>query len=200
MWPWEHVLFAYLVYSLYVHLREGEAPAGPPTVALVVGSLLPDAIDKPLAWEFGVMSSGYTIGHSVFVAIPLVTLVWALARYRNRDSLGTAFGLGYFLHLIGDVIPISIRRGELYYDHLLWPVVRSPGPELHGTLRDGIGYHFQRYAADLMSLDPSLMVAIQLAIGAGGFLLWAVDGFPGVNTVVHTGQRMFRRLLDGPRR
>lgn len=184
MWPWEHVLFAYIVYSVYRHARWGRGPSGLATVALAIGSLAPDLIDKPLAWEFGLVGSEYAIGHSVFFAVGLCSALFALAASRGRPGPASGFACGYLMHLVGDVVPISIRRGELYVDHLFWPVMRTGGAERHGSFLEASQHHFSRYAGEIASLDPSPHVALQLGIVGLGLLLWALDGFPGIPRTV----------------
>lgn len=193
MWPWEHILFAYLCYSIYYRVRTRGAPAGPPTIGLVIGSLLPDVIDKPLFWEFGITSSGYTIGHSIFFAIPLCLFILGIAFRMNRPQIGIGFAFGYLLHLVGDVIPISIQRGELYYQHLLWPLVRSDHIEPHGSLFDGFRHHLGGYVTEIVSMDPSTAVIVQLSLGIAGFMLWMIDGLPGIPSPT-TIRRSIRRM------
>lgn len=197
MWPWEHVLFAYLLYSPYRRLRSRAPPTGPAVIALVVGSLLPDVVDKPLAWQFGIAPSGYGPAHSIFVAVPITVVVYLLARRVGRGRLGAAFGFGYLLHLVGDVIPISVRLGEVHYDHLLWPLVRSEHVHGHATFGDAFWYHLDQYLAELVTMDPSTMIIVQIGLAIGGLAMWLIDGCPGI--AISFGA-LSQRLREAPRR
>ena len=146
---------------------------------LVLGSLLPDLVDKPLAWQFGLVGSGYSVAHSVFVAVPVCLLVFGLAVRRGSPELGTGFGAGYLLHLVGDVIPISIRRGELVYAHLLWPLVRTEGPVRTGSVLEVSLVMLRTYVREISSLEPSFVVGLQLSVVGLGLMLWLLDGRPG---------------------
>ncbi|MDR5672231.1 Membrane-bound metal-dependent hydrolase YbcI, DUF457 family [Halalkaliarchaeum sp. AArc-CO] len=196
MWPWEHVFFAYVFYSIYRHLKYGDSPSGPATVALAFGSVLPDLIDKPLAWQFGIVESGYTVGHSILVTVPLLFGIYLLARRRDRAREGGAFAVGYFLHIVGDVLPISLRRGELYVDHVLWPVVVVDPTRTHYGLTDGVAYHLTMYVQGLVALEVTPVVALQLGSLVCGLLLWRVDGYPGVRTVIDGFGSLVQAALD----
>ncbi len=91
MLPTAHVASA-LVFNRLTGLDRGWAPA-------VLGALAPDAIDKTLAWVFGVVPSGRHIGHTPFMA-GLLALGTAVALDQSR---GRAFGAAYLVHLVGDL-------------------------------------------------------------------------------------------------
>ena len=78
MFPWEHAAVAYLLYAGYARWHDGTAPGGWAVLVVLVASQLPDLIDKPLAWQFGLLPSGRSLAHSVFVAVPVVVVVVAL--------------------------------------------------------------------------------------------------------------------------
>lgn len=190
MWPWEHVFFAYVFYSAYCHLVHRRSPSGPATLALVFGSLLPDLVDKPLAWQFGLFASGYSVAHSIFIAGPVVVLTTWWSAGRDRLEEGAAFGIGYLLHLLGDLLPISIEQGELYYSHLLWPVVIDTSSRHHHGLLDGFSAHFWPYITDLLALELTAVHVLQLGSLLAGLCLWAYDGFPGVGTTIDLARRV----------
>ncbi|WIV67421.1 metal-dependent hydrolase [Natrialbaceae archaeon AArc-T1-2] len=103
MWPWEHLAVAYVLYSLITNVVVRESPSAHETVAVVLGSQLPDLVDKPLAWMAGITETGYAIGYSIFVA-PFVWLVaYGIARRRRSPRLAGAFSLAYLSHLVTDV-------------------------------------------------------------------------------------------------
>jgi hypothetical protein len=193
MWPWEHAILAYLLYSIYSHLRYGEAPDGRVTIVVVFASVLPDVIDKPLAWEFGVFSTGYALGHSLLFAIPLSIAVWLLARRRGSVRLGTAFAIGYLSHLVGDVIPIYAQEGEWTIEHLLWPVVVTSSHDHGHGFSDRFLDLFLPYYQELTSGDPSLYMQLVIAMGLFTLLLWIYDGMPVLRELVSGTRRAFRR-------
>ena len=72
MWPWEHVAFGYVLYSLGSHAIRREPPAEWTVFALGLGTLVPDLVDKPLSWSLGLFPTGYSVAHSALVAVPTV--------------------------------------------------------------------------------------------------------------------------------
>lgn len=194
MWPWEHVLFAYVCYSTYVHGRYRSRPGDLPTAALAFGAVLPDLIDKPLAWEFNVFATGYAAAHSVFLGVPAAFAVYALAERRHAGAVGGAFLTGYALHLVGDVLPASLSRGELVLFPVLWPVADYvPLPD-RGSFVDGVYGLLTEYVARLLTLELSPVIALQLGSVLFGTALWLADGRPGLSLVTGTVRRAFRRI------
>ncbi|GAB7011600.1 metal-dependent hydrolase [Halorubrum trueperi] len=180
MWPWEHAAVGYLTYSVAVHLLRRRSPTGPEAIAVVSASVLPDAIDKPLAWEFGVFPSGYGLAHSVFFAGPLAAVVVGVAAAAGRSRVGVAFATGYLLHLAGDVMSHLLRDGTLPVSRVLWPVAttESAYPDgFVGTLREYAGDAL----SDVLSGPPSPYVLVVVGTVAGCVLLWVYDGMPGVS-------------------
>lgn len=134
MFPWGHAAVGYLLYVALVRYRFGERPEGAPVIALAIGTQFPDLVDKPLAWYLGVLPSGRSLAHSVFVAMVLISLVYWLASRFDRSELGVAFALGYLSHLLGDVV-YPLFRGEWEaVGILLWPIVPQPGSETDYTI------------------------------------------------------------------
>jgi len=195
MWPWEHVLFAYVFYSAGVHLRLRRRPDDWPVVVLAFASVMPDLIDKPLGWQFGLFATGWGIAHSVFVAVPASVLVYAAAR-RAGLGVGVPFAVGYLLHLVGDVIPKSLGQGELYLDPVLWPV-GNPSPDEYGSFVGGVRDHLVTYAADLAGGELGLTVALQVGSVALGTLLWVADGLPGLRLAAGSVRRAVVGLIPG---
>lgn len=187
MWPWEHILFAYIWYSLYRRGRYGTAPTDWPVLALVIGSLFPDLIDKPLAWQWAVFPTGYAVAHSVFVATPVSVSAYLIARYRGYGAIGGAFAIGYLLHLVGDFVPRSIGRGELYLDPILWPLATA-GATGHEGFVPGLRANLIEYYQTLHGLDLDGMLAIQLGSMVIGMGLWIADGLPGLRALIVWGR------------
>lgn len=181
MWPWEHVLFAYVFYSIYVHVRYHRRPADGPVVALAFGSVLPDLIDKPLAWQFNVFEGGYALAHSVFVVVPVVAVVYLYAKRRGHGDSGVAFGVGYLLHLVGDVLPASLARGTLDLTPVLWPIAGAPraADRASRSFLDGVYTLLIEYMSQLATLDLTPVIALQMGSLVFGLALWTYDGFPG---------------------
>lgn len=180
--PWEHAIVGYIAYSLFVHAVYWDSPTGRETLLVVFASLFPDLIDKSLAWQFGLFDGGYALAHSIFFAVPLSLAVVALAYDRGRPRVGLAFGIGYLLHLSGDVVPSYITDGELKIDRALWPI-RKAGSQ-QDSLFDGFITFFVPYVrslgGQLLSGDPDSYVLFLLGLSGFGFLLWLYDGMPVV--------------------
>lgn len=179
MWPWEHAAIGYLVLSIAVHLLRRRSPTETEAVVVVFASVLPDLVDKPLAWEFGVFASGYGIAHSVLFAVPACVAVVALSVVRNRLSVGLAFAVGYLVHLPMDVLPHYVRDGRLPVGRVLWPVSETessyPGG-FGGTLRE----YFVSYVTALVSGPPGAYTLGVAAAIVACLALWVYDGVPGV--------------------
>ncbi|WP_440010488.1 metal-dependent hydrolase [Halomicrococcus sp. SG-WS-1] len=182
MWPWEHLAFGYLCYSLTVHLVRRSAPETREVLALAVASVLPDLVDKPLSWSLGLFPSGYSIAHSVFVAPVVVAFALALAGWRGRLRYGAAFAVGYCSHLVGDVIYPAVLGEGLKPEVLLWPVVEMPAYENDYGLVERFVVYFSEYLEMLAELELSPVLAFELVLAASVFLLWVYDGMPGVPT------------------
>jgi len=101
MWPWEHLAVAYLLYSARSRWLWGRPPTTRGTLVVAFASQLPDLVDKPLAWLLFVLPGGRTLGHSLFVGLPLVGVAfvvgWVLDSYRGS----IAFAVGLLSHLAG---------------------------------------------------------------------------------------------------
>ena len=190
MFPWEHLAFGYLCYSLLVHLR-GRRPTGRATIALAVGTQFPDLVDKPLSWTLDVLPAG-VFAHTLFVALPLSALV-LLAAYRwSRTELAVAFVVGYLSHLPGDVLPSLVFGEKVRAWFLFWPAVARPGvdvsdpivgPGAGAGLLTNARYYFGGYLDALAGPNGLLYVAGELLVLAAVFALWLHDGRPGVGTL-----------------
>lgn len=199
MWPWEHAVIGYVAFSLLVHLFLHRSPTGRETGVFVLASVLPDLVDKPLAWQFGVFESGYALGHSVFFAVPLSITAFLVAARYDRPTLGGAFGVGYLLHLPFDVIPHLLRSGWFPIERVLWPVTRAE-PSHQGGFVDTFDGYFQRYLAELLSGDPTGYTVAVLGMIAFSIALWAYDGFPGLREPLdYLGERFATEPPNGKR-
>ncbi|WP_129112749.1 metal-dependent hydrolase [Halegenticoccus tardaugens] len=170
MLPWGHVAFGYLLYSLGIRRRTGVGPDG--LAALAVGTQFPDLIDKPLSWTFGVLPSGRSFGHSVFVACAVVALALWLGRRYDRRAAGAAFAGGHVTHLVADSLyPLADGRiGDVTY--LLWPVV--PADEVE---------HGLSFVEFFLALEATPTLLFELALFAVAAGVWLRDGSPGLRAL-----------------
>ena len=167
MFPWTHAAFGYLLFVALVGVWAALGRRGRTSrlelLAVVVATQLPDIVDKPLAWWFGVLPSGRSLAHSLFLAVPLAFVVLAVAWYRGHPAVGLAFGVGYASHLFGDVyVALYYWRPE-EFSFLLWPVL-APYPYDEAINLSGL--------VDEVAATPSLLVALAAAGVVGlGFLV-----------------------------
>ncbi|MDZ7745479.1 MAG: metal-dependent hydrolase [Halobacteriales archaeon] len=89
-------------------------------VAAVVGAMLPDLVDKPLA-SAGVVELFHTVGHTALLA-PLFGLL-AL-----RSDRWLAFAVGWASHLAADALHIVVNGRPSDALFLGWPLVEPPTP------------------------------------------------------------------------
>ncbi|WP_290817868.1 metal-dependent hydrolase [Halovivax sp.] len=197
MWPWEHAIVGYVAYSLFCHLYYRDSPDGPEAFAVIFASVLPDLIDKPLAWEYGVFESGYALGHSIFVAVPLSIAVGLLARRWGRGRAGLAFAVGYLLHLPADVLDGYYRGDVVEFGILLWPVERGATYHEEPGFADQFVHFLGQYRAELTGGDPSTYVLAQLGLAGLAALLWLYDGAPILRECALGGKRAGGRLVGG---
>jgi hypothetical protein len=192
MWPWEHAILGYLACSIFCHVRYGEPPTGAATIAVVFGSLLPDLIDKPLAWSVGLVETGYAIGHSVFFAVPLVVVVGVWAASAGRPRAGITFGIGYVLHPPADIVVQMTGGGGVDLTLVLWPIATYGEVETtNGFLLESFR-RIELFRADLFAGDLSTYMWAQLVITVAVFCLWLYDGAP----VARDGIQKIAYIID----
>ena len=168
MWPPGHLAVAYLVYASLARLRT-RPPEVLPVLALGVGALFPDLVDKPLAWYLGVLPTGRTLAHSLLVLVPLCLTVYVLARAADRSELGVAFAVGAISHSLLDAVP-ALWGESAAATHLLWPLTpvetyEEGPPTVLGLLAESI--------TDPYFLFEFVLLALALVI-------WYRDGLPGL--------------------
>ncbi|MFC3959206.1 metal-dependent hydrolase [Halovivax cerinus] len=171
MWPLGHAAVAYLCYALSIRTRSIDSPAALPVVAVLVGSQVPDLIDKPLSWYLLMLPTGRSLGHSFLFLAPLAIGVWLLARRYGRREAGFAFAIGAFAHPIVDVIPGLWRESSA--GMLLWPITPvypyEEGPPTIAELLAG------------STSDPYFLLEFVLA--AVALVVWHRHGRPGVDAI-----------------
>jgi len=161
-----HVAVAYILYTALARTRD--EPLGTATLALGLGALFPDLVDKPLAWRFDVLPAGRTLGHSLLVLVPVSIVLYAFARRHGRGEYGIAFAAGATSHAVVDAVPTL--WGSASPNSLLWPLLRVepyPGgpPTVLGLLGNSL--------SDPYFLLEFVLLAVALAV-------WRADGFPGL--------------------
>ncbi|WP_226481495.1 metal-dependent hydrolase [Natrinema amylolyticum] len=177
MWPWEHLAFAYVLYSLTTNVVFRTSPSARETIAVAVGSQLPDLIDKPLAWTIGITDGGYSIGHSIFVAPFVCLAVYAVAVRRGERVLSGAFALAYLSHPIADMLSQLFRGRAVDLRTVLWPIT-SPPATSHGGFLDHFALYFFRYVHQLLTSGLTVQIAFQSLLGLAVLALWLFDGAP----------------------
>ena len=188
MWPWEHLAVGYLAYSAYTHLRGKGAPTAPAVVALAVGTQFPDLVDKPLAWTFGVLPSGHSLAHSLFVAVPLALLAIQVGWVTDRKAVGGAFAFGYLSHLPADVYYPLLVGGEANYGFLFWPLVPAPQTEASIGFAEMFRTLFGRYLTELFHTQLTPYLAVELGLLLSVLALWLYDGIPPLGALLRRGR------------
>lgn len=187
MWPWEHAALGYLVYSLGLRALGREPPSDGGAFALFFGTQLPDLIDKSLSWGLGVFPTGYALGHSVFVALPVGVALSVVAIRTERVRLGAAFTVGYWSHLAGDVLN-PLRYGEPpNVTRILWPVVSGPPYEQNLGAGRGLVY-LGEFLGSLQSIPPGTLLVTYLLLPLVTVLVWITDGYPGLAVFVRVAK------------
>lgn len=184
------MLVGYIGYSIFVHAFYRDSPTTEETIVVLFASILPDIIDKPLAWEFGIFASGRALAHSIFFGIPLSFIVIYYSWRKGRFRTGLAFTIGYLLHLVADVFPTYLVDGELPIERILWPIYQDGGGYEAGFREefiDNVREYYIWIYEQLVSGNPDPYLLLVLVIGVFGLLLWIYDGFP-------VGREVYRTL------
>lgn len=192
MWPWEHAAVAYIVYSLLTRITTHEAPGAGATVAVLVGSQLPDLIDKPLAWWLHVLPSGRSLAHSLLFSVLFFAVALWIGSRRDRPDLGIALGAGSLLHLPGDVFyPVLLGHGP-DYKFLFYPFISREAYAGPGAIIK-VSSLASDFLAFLQTARGTLYLSGELALFFGALWLWVWDGKPGLGMF----SRHIRRTIMG---
>lgn len=189
MWPWEHLAVGFLGYVV-VRRTWGGSLRGGPVVALAVATQLPDLVDKPLAWSLGVLPSGTSLAHSLFVAVPASIVAVAASRRARRPAYGAALAVGWLSHLAGDALYPVLLGGPPAVGALLWPVVPAPPGAGGGGLLAQARRLFALFVAFLGTPRGRLYLLGEAALLGLAGLVWLVEGAPGVGLL----RRALRRV------
>lgn len=180
MWPWTHLAFGYLSHSVATRVTLGRRPTDAPVLIALVASLLPDLVDKPLAWTFGVTTSGFGPAHSILVGFPLVVLVAVFLWWTWRlTEHAIALGAGYSSHLVGDILFESVEGGRFVGSVVLWPLGPPRNEANAGALAQTIHY-LLTFAGRVRDGEATGYAFATLAIVLGVAVLWVLDGKPGI--------------------
>lgn len=190
MFPWDHLAIGYIATSLLFRAR-GRLLDDESAVVAALGTQFPDLVDKPLAWTFEVLPSGTTLAHSVFVAVPLSMLIYALARLTGLRRLGVAFSVGYLLHLPADVLygPLT-TGGPVPYGAVLWPLIPTTGEPASGTLLRNTVHYIVQYYGYLGSTRALGFLFLEVGLLSGALALWVADGKPGYRPLLTAVRRV----------
>lgn len=180
MWPWGHLAFGYLLYSLARRILPSGRIEGREVVVLAVATQLPDLIDKPLAWTLSVFPSGYSVAHSVFVAVPLALALFAVAIKHDRFGIGLAVVVGWWSHLFGDVLVAVLMDGTFTVTRVLWPLVVLPGSHTSLSSLEQFTYYLGEFLELLSTAESPLIFLLYFGPLAVAGLLWLLDGAPVV--------------------
>lgn len=175
MWPWGHLAFGYALLSVGTRLS-GRTPGDRPALVLAFATQLPDLVDKTLSWVLGVLAQGYGPGHSVFVAVPVGALVVALAARRDRLPVGAAFAVGYWSHLVGDVLVALVHESPYVLARVTWPLSDLPPYESRLGALDRASHYFVEWVQGI----GVAVVLTYLAVLGAVVALWLADGTPGL--------------------
>ncbi|SFR66891.1 metal-dependent hydrolase [Halogeometricum limi] len=194
MWPHGHLSVGYILYSAYTRVQLDRPPEWPAMFLILVGTQLPDLIDKPL-WLLGILPSGRALGHSLLFAVPLAVLVTlALRRVFDAHWLGVAFGIGYVSALLGDgalfLIQGTLTRDLVEISFWFWPFNLPAGQIVDALgvtpgIAAAIAQKSAWTAANLPDGAPLRLWirSFELAATVVAVLMWMYDGMPGVDTL-----------------
>lgn len=192
MWPWEHVAVGYLLYSLGRRALGADPPSDGAAVAVAVAALLPDLIDKPLSWGLRLFPSGYAVGHSVLLAVPVGLASVVLADRFGRRWLGVAVLVGYWSHLVADVLAPLRRSSAPLPSRVLWPLVPQAPYDRRLGIRRGLVY-LGEFVSSISSWEAALAY---LLVPLPAVVVWVVDGLPGLRWLLVPVAARARDLAD----
>ncbi|SDK11471.1 LexA-binding, inner membrane-associated putative hydrolase [Halovenus aranensis] len=176
MLPWGHLGVGYLCYTLASRQTDRYPSQGAAVLLLAVGTQFPDLVDKPLAWQLGVLPSGRGVAHSFLVALVLSALLILAGRQVRRLPEAIAFAVGYVTHILGDAVPVAIATDWNELSFLSWPVTSFY------EYPNEIDRSILEY---LLTPDRILGNSLDILVFALAAVMWMRDGTPGVRLVLH---------------
>lgn len=179
MWPWSHLAVGYVAFSAFARVALGRRPSDRATVVLAVATQLPDLIDKPLAWQFGLLSNGVGAAHSLIVGVPVALAVAAALRSRGRPELGAGVAIGHASHVFGDILFSLLFGRPPVLPSFLWPLYATPA-----SAAPGFGAKTLQLLLDSRALldgeTGQTYFVLEALMLCGAAVLWYVDGRPGL--------------------
>ncbi|QWC20225.1 metal-dependent hydrolase [Halorubrum sp. 2020YC2] len=187
MWPWGHLAVGYVALSAVVRIGFGDRPSDRAALVLAVATQLPDLVDKPLAWQFGLLSNGIGAAHSLLVGVPAALAVAAVLRARGYPELGVAAAVGYVSHVLGDLLFAALFSRPPILPSFLWPVYSTPAAPA-----PGLGAKTWQLLLDSRALLGGGMgrtyFLLEALLLCGTAALWFLDGTPGWKPVRNLGR------------
>lgn len=180
MLPWGHAAVGYLWYAGAERAR-GSRPTARATAAVLVGSQLPDLIDKPLAWTVSLLPNGRSLAHSLVSGSLIVLVLVGLLAAVGVVRLGWPLAVGALSHSLADALHPLVYGDYPSLAFLAWPVL--PPVEYDAT---------ERILAHLLGFDPlAPWVLLQTGLVFAALLAWWTDGRPGWAEVRQCFDRRF---------
>jgi len=191
MWPWEHLAAGYLAFSAFSRLVWGEPPSTRGALVVGVAAVAPDLVDKPLAWNLGVLPSGKSLAHSLFALLPVAGAAAVLGAVRGSQRATAALVVGWGSHFAGDVLYPLVVRGDLRVDFLFWPLVPARGGTESALphVRELLG----SFTAFLATPRGAVYLAAEVGLLAVAVAVWIADGTPVLSAL---RQRIRPRAAD----
>lgn len=124
--PVGHLLVTAIPVVAYVLVRDRTTPTRKLLFVLFVGSMFPDLIDKPLAYQWFLIPTGRAFVHSPLIATPLSIGVLLIAHRTGRVREGVVFVFSYVAHIVADFWWLLDYPASNHHQYLLWPLVPAP--------------------------------------------------------------------------
>jgi hypothetical protein len=178
MWPWGHLAVGYVAFSAFVRLGLRSRPSDRGVLVLAVATQLPDLVDKPLAWQFGLLNNGVGVAHSLLVGVPAALALGIALGFRGYPELGAGVAIGYGSHVLGDLLFAALFSQPPILPAFLWPVYTTPA-----AAAPGLGAKTWQLLLDSLALFGGGMgrtyVLLEVLLIGGTVVLWILDGKPG---------------------
>lgn len=193
MWPFAHLAIGYLLYTGYEYARFRDAPSEMAVLFVLIGTQLPDLIDKPLAWV-GILASGRSLGHSLLVALPIIGFVGVVYRRTGENGPTVAFGISYVSAIIGDGITYffqgSLVRDLMEVSFWVWPL-SIPAEKIVQILKlnavlSQVIAHKAAWTAHNIPMGGDLKIWIrsfEVGVTLLSISVWWYEGMPGWSLV-----------------
>lgn len=182
MWPWGHLAVGYVAFSLFVRVGLGRRPSGRAAILLSIATQLPDLVDKPLAWQFGLLSDGTGAAHSLLVGVPVALALGVWLRIRERPELSGALAIGYGSHVLGDLLFATLFSRPPVLQSFLWPLYRPTTPAKPGFVPK-VWEHLLNSRALLEGSMGRTFFLLEAGLLLATLVLWVADGAPGLGAV-----------------